>query len=704
MDVMILMLLMAVSAALLFSAGRHALRISARGHQSLWKLAAAPLLTVLSIAALRLPLYMDEFFPTALLHGVVSGMQTIGLNESLAELMVLSGRLPEGWKGIYDFYTAFQYVCAPLICGYTLFRALIDMRARAKLAYCARPVYFFSKLTEEAVVLAESIDRSVHAEGADPLFCFCAADEKGEYKTRPCWQRAQGFGAVAAADTLTARLFPRLSGHVTCVLCSPDENENIKDLSRLLREEEKDSRIRRKQTVKHFVFGDSAWAEQAVDALAASCGNDLSRSVFMLNPKENLAAHILHRYPLHAYCGQGEDGRARLNVLVVGSTPLADWFLRTAYACGQLCDCEQSITLAAQDAEAYRERLLLAAPMIAREEHPLIRDCGKLQFVRLEQTEEAAAPALLGDKDYVFLALEKDEDNAMLAARIASVIDRQKLTDARRAAQRVAVVYAVQDEGLGRICRTLNPQSAPKGACELIPVGDRESCYQVDVLLEPALLYKAYFVSLAYKRKLTAEHAGDVEQFAAFAKRAYGRRSSMACALQMEYYHQMQALGGDTAAKLADAEHRRWSAYTIMDGYDEPTRGELEAYLYRNGDTHRSKALKLHPCLVTSRTDAFERMSKEIDRLLYARIAEAFAGEGITLHIPQGDERAARTAIEKAAAKLGNREARERIEAMSQALHTDYRAYDSVILECVGDILNMMKNTAVQAALSRYWQ
>lgn len=718
MELMLLLIL--ASAALLLLAGVFAFCWPARERRSVWRLVSVSLLVIFSIVLLRLPLYLRDYpghagepFPTAVLHSVVSGMQTVGLNESLDGLFELSRGLLAGGgiRTLYDGYTALQYVCAPLFCGYTLVRVLIDLRARMRLRLCRRPVYFFTELSEESVIFAGSIDENVHHtdRGRRPLFCFCLSGYDGEYKTHPNWQRAQEIGAIAVPGHLSARLFPRGADHVTCVLCSRDENENVKDLSRLLHEEESGAAHgRRARTVKHFVFGSSAWAEKAIDTLAESCAKDSHRAVFMLNPKEDLAAYIMDRYPLYAYCGQAENGRRRINVLVVGSTPLADWFLRTAYACGQLHECDLSITLADRDAAAYRDRLMLSAPMLSRTEHPLVQECGRLNFVTLGQTQEAADAALLADKDYIFLALEEDEQNAMLAGRIASWINRQKLTDAHRAAQRVAVIYSVQDAGLSRLCSVLTPQAddMPITCCETVPVGDRESCCRVEVLLEHEMMHKAFFQSQTHGGTYAEPDAQALahmqEAFAAFMNNAYKRRSSMAFALQTGYYLEMIRRGGEKAIDaLEDAEHRRWAAYTIMDGYDEPAQAELEAYLCRGGNTHKSIGMRLHPCLVSGRNGGLERMSKTLDGMLLARIEAALSGEHIPM--PAGREDLS-VAIAEAASLIEDERARAGVLQMSGMLYTDYRAYDRRLLERVEEICRMVAREDVQRALNRFWQ
>ena len=683
-----MLLVILISAVLLGLAAWWAVNGIWSGRSAARRYALAPVFVVLSIMVLRYPLYycgyageyVAEGWIAGGLHGIVSGLQTIGLNESLSELMDRSAKLLDGstvtcWA--YNVYTSLQYALALPICGASVIGAILRFGVWAQLAVTTRPVYFFSALTEEAVIFAESIDKSMHAGGGkDPLICFCVPAD--EHKATLCWQRARDFGAVALRQKLTAHSFPKRAGHVTCVLCSADENENVKDLARLLREEEVSGNIRNGKTVRHFVFAGSSWAEQAVDALGASCGEDPHRMVFMLNPRESLAAHILSEHPLHAYCGQKEDGTPRLNVLVVGSTPLADWFLRTAYACGQLCGCELSITLADQDAQACRERLLLDAPMLDREAHPLVRDCGALRFVQLQHRGEAADAALLKEMDYVFLALEEDEENIMLAGRIASVINRQKLTDERRAGQRVAVVYTVQDAGLGRICDALTAKEQTGTAlpCERIPVGDRESRCQVSVLLEDTLLHRAFFVNEAYCRRLnkvtTEKPEALLEKYFSFMKNAYNRRSSMACALQMGYYAGLLRGGNGAADALADAEHRRWSAYTMMDGYQEPTHEELKAYLYRGGNSHRSKELKLHPCLVTGRTNDFERLRDDLDCMLLERIGHPEAGDDV--------------------------------QKMQKAMHTDYRAKDAEILSSAEEIMRMAEDSEITQVLRHFWQ
>lgn len=48
---------------------------------------------------------------------------------------------------------------------------------------------------------------------------------------------------------------------------------------------------------------------------------------------------------------------------------------------------------------------------------------------------------------------------------------------------------------------------------------------------------------------------------------------------------------------LAWQEHRSWQAFMTLDGWRMPQAGEMTDYLFRNGNDHREKNRKLHPCL-----------------------------------------------------------------------------------------------------------
>ena len=69
-------------------------------------------------------------------------------------------------------------------------------------------------------------------------------------------------------------------------------------------------------------------------------------------------------------------------------------------------------------------------------------------------------------------------------------------------------------------------------------------------------------------------------------------------------YRKLNGEGGEALRNvLAWQEHRSWMAFMTLDGWRMPTREEMKAYVFRDGNDHRNKKEKLHPCLCDLQTD-----------------------------------------------------------------------------------------------------
>ena len=62
-------------------------------------------------------------------------------------------------------------------------------------------------------------------------------------------------------------------------------------------------------------------------------------------------------------------------------------------------------------------------------------------------------------------------------------------------------------------------------------------------------------------------------------------------------YHKLNGADKKIRNLLAWQEHRSWQAFMTLDGWRTPTPEELNEYVFRNGNDHRNKKEKWHPCL-----------------------------------------------------------------------------------------------------------
>lgn len=67
---------------------------------------------------------------------------------------------------------------------------------------------------------------------------------------------------------------------------------------------------------------------------------------------------------------------------------------------------------------------------------------------------------------------------------------------------------------------------------------------------------------------------------------------------------------------LAWQEHRSWQAFMTLEGWRMPSEEEMREYLYRDGNDHRDKRAKLHPCLCDLEDDWFDAHPRKLEKLV----------------------------------------------------------------------------------------
>lgn len=606
------------------------------------KLMLLTLVAMLAVMCIRVPLYMENGgWTAAVVQSFAHALQAVTLSEDMdgpvekgSELLAAAVdqepvRLSEESRNLtVDFYRIYSValsILAPILGGALLLEALAAFFPYLRLRLPGiRPVFVFSRVNPQAVTLAGSILEEIPAR-----IVFQRTDTAQEQPSEALVQRVRDMGAICLSGEVALRQMSGWIRSVTYVFIDPDEQENIKDLARRLAEPPERGWIRRKRRVRCYAFAQSREAERTIDALARKHVSRAHQIVCMLSVQENVAQHILERYPLHEYAWDGAPGMRELNVLVVGSDVQAERFFANAYVCGQMHDTRLSITLTAPDAEDFARRLHIAAPMLATPEDPAVRMCGEVQCVPMGDEVDAA---LLAKAHYILVSLGSDARNKEMAAKIRMDIDRQKLLDPERARQRVAVLFMQEDDALHELCqKELRPNELPQGrGCEIIPVGSRRQQFSVQVLFSEERMFRGFFVDRAFSQRTQQVSREELmRDYIRLMNHAYNRRSSVAAAMQLDYrqhFRRHTSLTPEHAeAALAQAEHQRWTAYTILDGYRAPTEEELQRYAFKPGFKHKWDELMLHPCLVESRCAP--------ERELWEERAPADALDELSLHL-----------------------------------------------------------------------
>ncbi len=593
------------------------------------KLMLLTVVAMLAVLCLRLPLFVDAgaSVPAALVQSAAHALQAVTLSEDMdspvddgvelleKEMIAQPSNGDDEPKltptqvlivNLYRIYSVMLSLLTPILGGAMLLEALAAFFPYLRLRFPSRrPMFVFSRVNLQAVTLAGSILEEIPAR-----IVFQQTDTAHEDVPRSLLHRVKDMGAIQLSGEAPLRRISAWVRGVNYMFIDSDEQENIKDLARMLSYPAEKGRLRSRRRVRYYAFAHSREAERTVDELARKKVTDgsVNQIVCLLNVQENVAEYILDKHPLHEYAALRPDGRRELNILVVGSDVLAEHFFANAYPVGQMYETELSVTLTAPDAEDFAQRLYVDAPMLRDKENPAVRMCGEVSFIPMGEEVE---PSLLEKAHYILVSLGSDAKNVEMAGKIRRAIDRQKLISPERAAQRTAVLFVQEDDALHTLYEErLKPHSLPQGkGCEIIPVGSRMQEYSAQVLFCEQRMFQGFFVDRAYAEKFEEVSDAELEKaYTALMNKAYDRRSSVAAAMQIGYrQHFMQEAekagmpGDKILAALTQAEHQRWTAYIILEGYRAPTGEELERFAFKAGFKHKLDPLMLHPCLVESR-------------------------------------------------------------------------------------------------------
>lgn len=729
-------------------------------------------------------LHWGESASNSILHSLVDALQTISLGTSIPEtveagVLIIDGKAMKsfadtfGQSRFYATYVIVQYALGLILCGVAVLKTISSGLQRQWLRFlCVRPVFYLSHLSEETLLLAKSIEKEARSQKKRIAICFASASEETISSLAQSWNAAGLKNAICFNDNINGSILPKMASSINYILFSADENESIDCLNGLLKEHEK--KHLRNPHIKYFIVAHSRNAERIIDGISNLYKNtDQNQMICLINPVHNLVMNILNQYPLYQSVptkdkenteptGIASDSspfedkeKKELNIVIAGASPLAEQFLRNAYACGQMANQNLSITLVDPEAERLKKELLCSCPVLKNGPIELLEACGDLCFEEISVPAEVADIKYVGKANYILLAFEDDAENIQAARRIRRIIEQQKLTDESRREVPVQIIYSVKNRTLSEICKTTNGETVTElyTPCTMIPVGNLEQMYSVDMFFYHELLVKAFLLDCAYaknfpgddKRKENSKADADTNieanqdvdvkinipelkaQYVAFLRGIrYGasidnadKCSSLAAALHSNYYD--EAMGEEKPANerikdlLAHTEHRRWVAYMIMSGQQPPTSEQLDSYFFTEKYSHKNAALYLHPCMRVSATgtaanlwtdeevaDGLDMLSRTNHAKVVAELKKLLEGtsecamlDGLT---PNQKER-----IEEAAEKLLDQAKGKKAMRLAKALFTDYKAFDGYIVGRTKDILKLAGNKELSDALRLFW-
>lgn len=358
-----------------------------------------------------------------------------------------------------------------------------------------------------------------------------------------------------------------------------------------------------------------------------------------------LSAYAMDKYPLYDYCYK--CGRKKiLDVSIIGMSPIVDAFVKHIFSCAQMLNTDMHIRLYSGEAEQYMKKLVDSCPQLRTTarfyldgaewqnmeggnldgritQEPLACFYIYSQEVDTKNIGQIVAGKGYADSGYYLIVSEPYEGNREIAEVLARCLES--------GSGRVFIGYGVDSSNYRNLETNVKAgmenENLKLGVFSCTAYIDEMAEFERDADGKKSIYDIALDIHTFYTkdwnetadRKSILENFRSPDQYGNY----YNMKSSIRCALSIPYKMFLVGLVGNEAASsgfckavldntdsaknklylLAYMEHVSWLCFMIMEGYSLPEDKQLEGYLYRNGNDHRNKLEKLHPCICGSRPD-----------------------------------------------------------------------------------------------------
>lgn len=590
---------------------------------------------------------------------LLKALKVFGLEDGFDQLVQSAQKMIRHWKWPqealerFGIFSGVLYVMAPLIGGFGLvqFFAGLFPSFRHWLAGWSiwQEKYYFSRLSDESLALAESLSQ-VQYRFARPMLVFTGVGTEEADAEQKRLAGAKALGAICLKNDLVNTRLPRW-GKRKLFLMDAEDKQVLQQLIQLA--DQKKGKKLSGAEVFLFVSGDAyERVEKNLRRKLLEHYKLPEKKMPVILPVRgdfNLIGNLLADLPLfEPLIGRkkNDDGTQDLTVSVLGDDPLAKEMLLGAYWIGQILDCRLRIRVCATaPEEEFWEQLDRINPELRQtvtENHPILRinpqgDMAQ-PYARVEylQCDPGSLRSEVTDTDYFFLALGSDQDNIALAealrrcvgeAHIAAqdgkktvityVVRDQQLADALNREKKFSYadqqndVYMQAVGGLREVYSIRNvfmlghDRYAQESFNAYAALNDREKRekYQNDRKKEE---YK-YWANLARSMHLIYKvYSMDMLRVSLFDKEPEeqileARKAECQRAREILFGRFPADFRPDPEAhvqllhRLSWLEHRRWNAFTRVKGYRHT---DLYDRYSKLTNSHKQMELKLHPCLV----------------------------------------------------------------------------------------------------------
>lgn len=340
--------------------------------------------------------------------------------------------------------------------------------------------------------------------------------------------------------------------------------------------------------------------------------DDVSRSSYTM-----LSAGIISQYPLYDYMKPD----SKIDVVLAGISPMRDAFLEHLVSSCQMLDREIHVHIIAPYIKDYLNEIVQ-------------KEFGKVVSIQLNGKEYVGENYFPDDTSIVngkLAALDcwdkpvTIENLKAFSANYYLIVDTDTDANFRIAKELDEIRENPKDFFIGYTDSRgdgFNLRKPLFGHAAVI--GCNENFSKSELSFQSDIVERAFQVHKRYSNPDKSDEALHQEFLD---ETAYNKSSSIRAALSLAYEAYSigidlreegsaeafeKALSEDKEKhdKLLWLEHRAWTGFMVMQGYQLPTYEQIKAYAFQSGNDQRDKKNKLHPCMCPSRAEGLQLSDK----------------------------------------------------------------------------------------------
>lgn len=606
------------------------------GNEGQLRFAKALLLFLAVAYVLYIPIYFLEYDPMAALFAdLINLFQLISLDaDYLGYYDEIAAGIQFGFiRRTYFLLLGFVHTLMPLATIFTAFTVILHYLSDLRLGIINRKknsVYIFSEFNDRSLNLA----RNIHKVEPKASIIFEKTDDDDKHN-----DVRDALRCMFRFDRITDCSIKMKEDRKVYFYCiSDDEDENLDSALTLIRkysqtEDTKDGKGTPEYIQRNIfinVFSEAHDVESMLDSTDKKLLN-----VSLIKENYNCIYNLLDRYPL--YKGAKDN---LISVLIFGYGKMGKALLKTAAWVGQLPGYRLEINIVGRNLEQAESDIRIEAP-------GLFSDKYNIRFHDCETDAECVDAVRRECKNttYALVNCGTDEENIRFAAMLRREFYAMD-PEFRNKPQIFVYVESHEKHDAVRNMKTSEARADRQRSYDLIPFGDMQSIYTYENLAESDIEKLAFNVHLVYTFGDNDQPIPDGDMFDA--RKAYNRfeinkESSRANALHIRYklwllgldyvcdenakgLNFKDFLGEKNRDTLYRAEHDRWEAYEVSEGWVACDIDQVKAYqaVGLSGGRHNCPLLKLHPyiCPFDDLKERSDALGLEDARLLDVKMIE----------------------------------------------------------------------------------